>query len=422
METPRERLIKTLNHQQPEKVPSDMGSTPVTGIAAGVLDKLRKELKLEDKPVKVHEPFQILGMVEEDIIKTFKLDIIGLWGRNNFFGFQNKDWKYWKLQDETDVLIGGGFTVIEAENGDIYYYPLGDTTAEPSAKLPKGGYYFDNIVRQEPINKDILDGRKDYAEQFTIFSDEDLKYLEENSKYLFSSTDYGIIGNFFGLALGDLGIWTAAGLKKTPGIRKPEDWYMAHVLYPDYVKGVYEYITEIALKNLELYRQAVGNRIQVITICGTDFGTQRSEFMAPDMFREFYLPHIKKVNNWVHKNTQWKTFYHTCGSVVNILDDLVDAGMDVLNPVQCSAEGMEPDYLRGKYGDKITFWGGAVDTQKTLPFSTAEEVRKEVLERLEIFSKDGGFVCNAIHNIQQNTPVENILAYFEAINDFNKDS
>lgn len=422
METSRERLIKALNHQQPEKVPLDMGSTPISGIVAGVLDKLRKKLKLEDKLVKVHEPFQILGMVEEDTMKTLKLDIVGLWGRNNFFGFQNEDWKPWKLQDGTNVLIGGGFTVVEAKNGYIYYYPQGDTTAEPSAKLPRGGYYFDNIVRQEPINKDILNGRNDYAEQFTILSDEDLKYLEENSEYLFNNTDYGIIGNYFGLALGDLGIWSAAGLKKTPGIREPEDWYMAHVLYPNYVKEVYGYITGIALANLKLYRQAVGNRIQVIGICGTDFGTQRGEFMSPDMFREFYLPHIKKVNDWVHKNTQWKTFYHTCGSVVNILDDLVNAGMDVLNPVQCSAKGMKPDYLKREYGDRITFWGGAVDTQKTLPFGTVEEVKEEVMERLETFSVNGGFVCNTTHNIQENTPIENILSYFETLNEFNKGS
>jgi len=421
METSRERLIKTLNHQQPEKVPADMGSTPVSGIAAGTLDKLRKALKLENKLVKVHEPFQILGEVEEDVMKILKLDIIGLWGRNNFFGFWNKDWKPWKLQDGTDVLVGGGFTVVESEKGDIYYYPGGDTNSKPSAILPKGGYYFDSIVRQEPINKDKLNGRSDFAEQFKVFGDEDLKNLEEDSSELFNNTEYGIIGNFFGLALGDLGVWAGAGLKNTPGIRKTEDLLMAHILYPDYIKEVYEYITETALKNLELYRQAVGSRIQLITMCGTDFGTQRGEFTSPDMFREFYIPHIKKVNDWVHKNTKWKVFYHSCGSIINIIDDLINAEVDVLNPVQCSAEGMKPQYLKEKYGNKVVFWGGAVDTQKTLPFGTVEEVKKEVRERLEIFSKGGGYVFNTIHNIQQNTPVENIIAYFETLHEFNGD-
>jgi len=206
MTSPRDRFIAAINHKQPDKVPADMGSTPVSGIAAGTLNKLRKALGLEEKLVKVHEPFQILGEVEEDVMDAFKLDIIGLWGRNNFFGFQNKDWKPWKLQDGTDVLIGGGFTAIKGKDGGIYYYPKGDLTAKPSAKLPKGGYYFDNIVRQEPIEKNKLKGRKDFSEQFTLFSEEDLKFLEETADDLYKNTEYGIVGNFFGVALGDLGI------------------------------------------------------------------------------------------------------------------------------------------------------------------------------------------------------------------------
>jgi uroporphyrinogen-III decarboxylase len=419
MASSRDRFIAAINHKQPDKVPADMGSTPVSGIAASTLNKLRKALGLEEKLVKVHEPFQILGEVEEDVMDALKLDIIGLWGRNNFFGFQNKDWKPWKLQDGTDVLIGGGFTAIKGNDGGIYYYPKGDLTAKPSAKLPKGGYYFDNIVRQEPIEKNKLNGKKDFSEQFTLFNEEDLKFLEKTADDLYRNTEYGITGNFFGVALGDLGIWTAPGLKKTPGIRKPDDWYMAHILYPDYVKEVYEYITEIALANLKLYKQAVADKIQVITVCGTDFGTQRGEFISHDMFREFYKPYFKKVNDWIHKNTSWKTFYHSCGSILNIIDDLIESGMDILNPVQCSAKGMDPVMLKEKYGNRITFWGGAIDTQKTLPFGTAWEVKKETMERLEIFSKNGGFIFNATHNIQQNTPVENILAYFSALHEFN---
>ena len=139
------------------------------------------------------------------------------------------------------------------------------------------------------------------------------------------------------------------------------------------------------------------------------------------MYREFYKPYHTKVNKWIHENTNWKVMYHTCGSIVNLLDDLAETGIDILNPVQCSADGMDPHMLKEKYGDRFVFWGGGVDTQKTLPFGTPDEVYDEVLERLKIFAPGGGFVFNTIHNIQALTPTENILAMFEAIRDYNKD-
>ena len=125
------------------------------------------------------------------------------------------------------------------------------------------------------------------------------------------------------------------------------------------------------------------------------------------------------MNEWVHTYTSWKTFIHSCGSVVALLDDFIAAGFDVLNPVQCSASGMDPAHLKEKYGDRLVFWGGGVDTQKTLPFGTPEQVRREVLERCEIFSRNGGFVFDTIHNIQARTPVENIVAMIEAVREFN---
>ena len=137
------------------------------------------------------------------------------------------------------------------------------------------------------------------------------------------------------------------------------------------------------------------------------------------MYRDFYKPFHKKLNDWVHENTNWKTFYHTCGSIVNLLDDMVEAGVDVLNPVQCSAVGMEPSMLKEKYGKKLVFWGGGVDTQHTLPFGTPDEVREQVLERLKIFSKGGGFVFNTIHNIVGKTPVENLVSMYDALKEYN---
>jgi len=181
-------------------------------------------------------------------------------------------------------------------------------------------------------------------------------------------------------------------------------------------KIVFFYLDQ--LKNLEMYKQAVGDRIQVLWMGGTDFGTQHSTFTSVEIFRKLYKPFFKKVTDWVHNNTDWKIFFHTCGSIVPLLDDLHEAGIDILNPVQCSAAGMDPAMLKEQYGDKFVFWGAGVDTQKTLPYGTPDDVKRQVKERLEIFSKGGGFVFNTIHNIVGKTPIENVMAMFEALEDF----
>lgn len=165
--------------------------------------------------------------------------------------------------------------------------------------------------------------------------------------------------------------------------------------------------------------QAVGNIVNAILVCGTDFGTQTSSFCSVKTFRELYFPYYEKVNRWIHANTQWKTFKHSCGLVERFIPSFIDAGFDILNPVQCSAVGMDPEHLKSTYGERITFWGGGVDTQRVLPFGTPEEVRKQVLERCRIFSRNGGFVFNTIHNVQARTPVENIVAMLNAVHEFN---
>lgn len=417
--TSRERVRKAINHQQPDKVPIDLGATPATGIQAGALAKLRRALKLEDRKVKLFEPFQMLGFVEDDVIQAVNADIIGLWSDWTFFGFENKNWKSWRLQDGTEVLVSEDFAITQDNSGVTYIHPKGNLHYAPSAKLPKGGYYFDAILREEPVDEDNLNGREDFKEQFQVFSENECKHYEKTAEYLYNNTQYSIIGNYGGMALGDAGLLPGIGLSRTPGIRKVEEWYVAHIIHPKYIKEVYEFQTEIAMKNLKLYKEAVGDKIDVIYMSGADFGTQKAELMSPDMFREFYKPYFKKVNEWIHENTTWKTFYHSCGSIVNLLDDFTDMGVDILNPIQCSAYGMEPKFLKEKYGDKLTFWGGAIDTQKTLPFGTPEDVRKEALERLGVFSKGGGFIYNAIHNIQHTTPVENIVAFYEAAMEYN---
>lgn len=415
----RERVIKTINHHEPDRVPVDFGATGQTGINASTLLKLRKTLNLKDAAIYVHEPFQILGYIDQDLQRALQTDVVGLWNPVNFLGFKNEGWKAWVMPDGTPVKIGGGFEYDVDSNGVTFVYPQGDRTALPSAKLPARGYFFDNINRAGDYDEDHLNAREDFKDAFAVWDDATAEYLARESKRLYEETDYAVLGNFGGGGFGDVAAIPGPYEKNPRGIRKIEDWLMAHILYPDYIKELFDMQLEVALKNLEIYRQAVGERIQIVYMSGTDFGSQNSEIISPDLYREFYAPYHKTLNDWVHRNTQWKTFYHCCGSIVKLLDDMVKVGVDILNPVQCSATGMDPVMLKEKYGQKLVFWGGGVDTQHTLPFGTPEEVREQVGERLKIFSKKGGFVFSSIHNVQGKVPVENLSTMFETLAAFN---
>ena len=416
--TSRERVRNTLNHIKPDKIPLDLGATGVTGISASSLTLLRKALNMYKGPVKVDEPYQVLGEVEMDLIEKIGVDTIGVGLPVTMFGFVNENWKPWKLTDGTDVLVSEHFNTETDEQGNLYIYPGGDKTAKPSARMPKGGFYFDTLIRQEEIDPDNLKPEDWVKDMFKVYTDEELRYLENKANDLYKNTNLSLMGNIGSAGFGDIAHVPGPGVKNPKGIRDPEEWYVAHLLYPEYIKGIFELQAEIAIKNYELCWQALGDKIDVVFVSGTDFGTQRGLYISLEMYREFYKPFHKKINDWIHQHTTWKTFYHSCGSVVDLLDDFVEVGVDILNPVQCSAAGMDPKYLKDKYGDKIVFWGGGIDTQKTLPFGTPDEVRKEVKERIEIFGKNGGFVFNTIHNIQRGTPVENLVALFEAVNEY----
>ena len=415
----RERFAATLNHIQPDRVPVDIGACGQTGISASTLYKLREALSLPLKPVKIIEPFQMLGEVDEDLQRMFGVDIVGLWNAGTMLGYKNENWKPWTMRDGTPVLMAGGFECDIDEKGDVWAYPGGNRNCKYSLHMPNDGFFFDNILRPSEFDEDNLKPLDDFKDDFKVASEEDAKYWEEISKKLFEETDYGIMGNLGGAGLGDVALIPGPSLENPKGIRTIEDWLMAHILYPDYIREIFDYQTGIMLKNLEIYRQAVGNRIQAIWVSGTDFGTQNSCFTSIEVFRDLYKPFYEKINNWIHENTEWKTFYHTCGAIEPLISDLIEAGVDILNPVQCSAKGMEARFLKEKYGNKIVFWGGGVDTQRVLPYGTTEEVTVQVKERIDIFFRDGGYVFAPIHNIVAKVPPENIIAMYKACGNLN---
>lgn len=409
----KERLVCALNHKEGDRIPMDFGGSPVTGMHYSCVAALREYYGLEKRLIKVYEPYQMLGLVEDDLKAALGIDVEGVGGRNNMFGIRNEGWKEWKQDNGDVVLVAKEFNLTEDQYGNHYIYPEGDMSVNPSAQMPKNGYYFDALSRQIPFD-DVEDlDPEDNLEEYTPVSDQVLdEFTEDIHKAV--ETQRGVFVNYGGTSLGDIAMVPGVGLKEPKGIRDVAEWYMATATAPEYVKYIFEKQTDIAIANLERLKERVGNKIDVMYICGTDFGTQISTFCSAETFRNLYLPYYKKINGWIHENTGWKTFKHSCGAIEPFIPLFIEAGFDVLNPVQCSARGMDPVLLKEKYGKDIVFWGGGVDTQKILPFGTPEQIKEQVKERCEIFGKDGGYVFNAIHNIQANTPVENLVALFDA--------
>ncbi len=411
--TSRERVLAALAHQGPDRVPIDFGGTFVTGIHVSGVAALREHYGLEKKLVRVIDPGQMLGEIEEDLKQVLGVDTEAVIRRNTRYGFPNEDWKPWRMPDGLEVLVPGRFNVTRGPGGEIFMHPGGDTSAPPSAMMPSDGYFFDNLERQPEIDEETLDPRDNLVD-FQPLSEEELAFLEASARRA-RATGRLVIGNFGGTALGDVSHIPGPALAQPRGIRSVAEWYMATRSRRDYVHAVFDGQSAVGLANIQRIAARFGEAIDVINICGTDFGTQKSTFCSVETFRELWAPYYKRLTGWIHAHTGWRVFKHSCGAVEKLIPEFIECGFDILNPVQCSAAGMEPEKLKQKYGRDIVFWGGGVDTQSVLPFGTPEQVREQVKRRVNIFSAGGGFVFNTVHNVQARTPVANFVAMMEAL-------
>jgi uroporphyrinogen-III decarboxylase len=404
----------TLNHRQPDRVAVDFGSTAVTGIHVAAIHRLRQAL-IPDPTfrVKVIEPYQMLGEIDPELAERLGVDVQGLLTRKNLFGLENKGWKPFTLFDGTEVLVPETFNTTTEPNGDLLIYPEGDLTVPPSGRMPKGFHFFDSIIRQPPVDDDNLNPA-DNTEEFGLLGEEDLAWYRDQAKTLRAS-DKGVIMTMPGTAFGDIALVPGPWMKNPKGIRDIEEWYISTAVRKDYVHAIFEKQCEIGLANLKTLIDLLGDTVQAVFLTGTDFGTQRGLFISPDAYREMFKPYHTAITSFIHKHSTWKTFIHSCGAISELIPDFIEAGFDILNPVQCSAEGMDARMLKSEFGQEITFWGAGANTQQTLAFGTPDEVYRECRERIEIFGDGGGFVFDAIHNVQANTPTENMLAMFKAI-------
>jgi hypothetical protein len=415
--TSRERLRAAVNHAPTDRICVDFGACGVTGMAASAVHRLRQAIFPDpDYRIKVIEPYQMLGEIDEELRLALGIDVAGIYSPRNMFGFANRGWKPFTMPNGLEVLVPEEFNVTRDDKGNTYMYPEGDISIPPCAKMPRSGFFFGALERQQPLDESKLNPL-DNCEEFELLSDEDLSYYAQKAKHLYKTTDCGLFLSFGGLGFGDIALVPALWLKHPRGIRGVEEWYVSLALRKDYIKRVFERQCEIGLRNIERMAEAVGDYVDVVFVTGADFGMQSGLLTSVDSYRELFMPFHIQINQKIHSLTNWKVFIHSCGSVYKLLPEFIDAGFNIFNPVQCSAKDMEPRRLKKEFGNDLVFWGGGVDTQKTLPFGSPDEVYREVRDRIDIFAQDSGFVFNSIHNIQANVPAENILAMFQAIQD-----
>lgn len=417
MRKSREIVNKSLNHENTTLIPVDFGATAVTGLHCKVIQKLRDYYKLEHKPVKIVDSFQMLGEVDDELAELLGVDCVGIGASHDVFGMDVTRLHEQLTPWGQSVLVPEQLNLTPAKDGNVYVFAEGDRSFAPSAMMPEGGYFFDALERQKTIDESNLN-YKDNLEEYKDITDQELVYYS-NVVTKACLTGRSVVASFGGAALGDVAFVPGMGLKEPKGIRSVVEWYMSTVMRQDYIHQIFDSQVQLAIKNYEKIWNTVGDKVDVVFICGTDFGTQDSQFCSVESFTDLWLPHYKKLNDWIHENTTWKTFKHSCGAIVPLLPSIIEAGFDIINPVQINAKDMDSKFLKKEYGKYLTFWGGGVDTQKILPYASPDEIRRHVINQCEIFGKDGGFIFNAVHNIQANVPIENVVAIFDALKDIN---
>ncbi|MCY2986505.1 MAG: methyltransferase [Planctomycetota bacterium] len=388
----RERILCAIQHQEADRVPIDLGGTRQSGIAASTYQRLKQQLGISS-PTRVFDLFQMLAEVERPIMERFGSDVVGLYREDVAFGIRNEHWKPWRLFDGTAVEVPGGFEPVTEINGDLVLLRSG----QPIAAMPKNGFYFDRLEKFPGAAHIELDGYEP-----PLLTPEQCAFYRAQAAALYQNTDLAIVAPlgppcelFYGLGTGDF-----------------EAWMCTLALEPEYVYALHEKLTTAWLENLERFAEAVGDRIQILQVCD-DFGTQTSLFLSVEMYRQQIMPHYQRGLEWIHRNTNWKVLLHSDGAIFPLLPSLVETGFDILNPVQTSAYGMDPQRLKREFGDQLVFWGASLDCQKTLPYGTREEVVQEVETHLRTFAPGGGYVFAPVHNIQAGVPPEHVVAMFD---------
>lgn len=403
----RERVLAALNHRQPDRTPVDIDGYRSSGIAALAYVKLRKYLGLPEKTVYVYDPIQQLARVDEDVLERFGGDTIEM-GRG--FSLQESAWCDWQLPDGTPCKIPA-WALPQRHNGD---WVLCSRSGRILARMPRGGYYFSQEYFPFVDECNLENIRGAMAESMWTgisippgpFAEgpEGLEKLAEGARALRAHTDRAIIG-IFGGSLFETGQF----------LFRNDNYFLLLAGEPAKAHDFLDRLVVMHLQNLEKYLGAIGKYIDVI-LFSDDLGMQTGPQISPAMYREFFKPRHKMMWERAKQLAEVKVKLHTCGGIRELLPDLIEAGLDAINPVQISCRGMDARELKSEFGKEMVFWGGGCDTQDILPNATPEAVKQHVKGQIEILGPGGGFVFQQVHNIQANVPPENIVAMYESVN------
>jgi hypothetical protein len=407
----RERVQRAINHQEPDRVPVDLGGTRVTSIHSEAYARVRAALGVNSTPVRIPDLFQMLGQVEMPVLDALHIDTVPVsLLRGSFsFGMRGDRWKpyrFWWMPADEPALVPAEFAPDVGRDGSLTLVDATAPAGQDRAEMPPEGWYFDHLNTTAMSDELQLEDVATLCAGLDRLRDDELDFVRDQAEALHTSTDKALVGELM------------SGSLSAPAGMTFADWMVALVTEKPYMHEFYQARVEVMIENLEMYRDAVGDRIELVLLSGADYGTQRGEMFSPALFEELFVPYYRQINDWVHANTDWKTFYHSCGSVRDLIELFIESGADVLNPVQTSAANMDPAELQRNFGGRIVFWGGGIDTQRVLPFGSVDEVRDQVRERIQVFGPGGGFVFNTIHNIQAKVPTENILAMYDAVREF----
>ena len=393
----RERVTAAIHHQPVDRLPVDLGGMRSTGIMAIAYQRLKDHLGIDAGGLYVFDTMQQLAYVEEPIRQRFGCDVVIL-----DTGLL-RGWRETTLPDGTPAKITSTFLTEPDGAGGEYALNAAGTRW---GHRPADSYYFDTVGTPPLAYAETASDLDRY--QWPVYSDADLKLLQAEAKRLHDETDYAILGSFGG-----------AFLEGGQGLRGWDQFMMDIAGDRAFTEAVLDKMLANYLQNVELYLDAVGDYINIIQM-GGDMGTQNGPQIRPKVYYEVFQPREKALWGRIHQlKPNVAVFLHCCGGIYELIPGIIDAGCDILNPVQISARGMDPERLKREFGDKLCFWGGGCDTQTVLPFATPEEVYAHTRQNIEIFAKESGFVFTQVHNIQAGVPVENLLAMYQAVEDFN---
>lgn len=399
----RERVLKAINHEEPDRVPIDIGGMRSTGMHSIAYREFRKHLGFGYDSVKLYDVFQQLGLIDQDILDYFDADVVPVNRLEPAFGIKIDHWKEGELIDGSDALVPAGFDP-EKENG---VYKIKDDEGHTIAQRSESSLYYDQAGVYHPMAD--ADTKEKIREEYECeeISEEEREFLANQAENLREETDRAIMAEFGGSIY-----------EKGQTLRGYKQWYLDLAGNKELVKYLLDKLVENYLDNLETFIDVLSDKVDIVVFGGDDLGMQDGPQVSPETYQEIFLPRHKRMWDFVHKNTDWKVFLHSCGSIYQLLPYLIEAGVDIINPVHINASHMKPQRLEQEFGNEVVFWGGGCDTQKVLPSGSVEDVREDVKKNVETFAPGGGFVFTPVHNIQPDVNAKNIETVYKAAEEF----